>query len=100
MSFNESTLYVFKSVLQRSFDSGLTNEAKRIFVGCLDRGALTSLPGEPAPDLVRKQKLLQNLHEEVKPGKLKAFIKERIGTFKEQIKKDLKRDEEFLTPRG
>ena len=81
LSFNESTLYVFKSVLQRSFDSGLTNEAKRIFVGCLDRGALTSLPGEPAPDLVRKQKLLQNLHEEVKPGKLKAFIKERIGTF-------------------
>ncbi|NQE06149.1 hypothetical protein C5S32_09800 [ANME-1 cluster archaeon GoMg1] len=59
-----------------------------------------SLPGEPAPELVRKQKLLQNLHEEVKPGKLKAFIKERIGTLGEQIKENLKSDEEFLTHRG
>lgn len=59
-----------------------------------------SLPGEPAPELLRKQKLLQNLHEEVKPGKLKAFIKERIRLIEEQIKENLKRDEEFLTPRG
>ena len=100
LSFNESTLHIFKNVLQRSFDSGLTNEAKRIFVDCLDRGALMSLPGEPAPELLRKQKLLQNLHKEVKPGKLKAFIKERVGILEERIKEDLKRDEEFLTPRG
>ncbi len=100
LSFNESTLYIFKSVLQRSFDSGLTNEARRIFVDCLRREALMSLPGEPAPELVRKQKLLQNLHEELKPGKLKAFIKECILLIEEKIKEDLKRDEEFLSPRG
>lgn len=100
LSFNESTLHIFKNVLQRSFDSRLTNGAKKIFVNCLNRGALMSLPGEPAPELLRKQKLLQNLHEELKPGKLKAFIKERIRLLEEQIKEDLKRDEEFLTPRG
>lgn len=100
LSFNESTLHIFKRVLQRSFDSGLTKEAQKIFADCLSREAVTSLPGEPSPELVRKQKLLQNLHEQVKPGKLKAFIKERIGTLEEQIKEELKWGEEFLSPRG
>jgi len=86
LSFNESTLHIFKTVLQRSFDLGLANEAKRIFVDCLDRGALMSLPGEPAPELVRKKKLLQNLYQQVEPGKLKAFIEERIRHIGEQIK--------------
>jgi len=100
LPFNEDTIPVFIKVAEKGIDQGETQSIKKLLDNKRRITSLLSRRGEPPPALVARKTLFEKMYEKTKPGILRTLVERCIEAIEREIESDIKRDEEFLHPRG
>ncbi len=101
LPFNENTIFVFMEVAEKAITSGKSVDIENLIYNKIfpDTGWVSSL-GEAPPALVERKNLFQKIYEQTKPGKLRMLVEKCIEKIDRAIADNIKRDADFLNPRG
>jgi len=101
LPINGSTIALLVNVSEKAIETGASKDVERLlFSKSLPKGGWSSKPGEPPPALEELKGTFQRMEKIAKPGELKVLIGRCVASIDTDIKDHLKRDKEFLTPRG
>ncbi|MBM4351041.1 MAG: hypothetical protein FJ106_14280 [Deltaproteobacteria bacterium] len=101
LPINENTSSLLVKVSEKAMETGASKDVERmLFAKTLPKGGWEGKPGEAPPALEELKGTFQKMEEMAKPGELKVLIGRCVASIDVDIKDHLKRDEEFLTPRG
>jgi hypothetical protein len=101
LPINENTIALLVKVSEKAIETGALKDVERLlFSKSLPKGGWSSKSSEAPPALEELKGTFQKMEEMARPGELKVLIGRCVASIDADIKDHLKRDEEFLTPRG
>lgn len=101
LPLDENTILIFMRVAEEAITSGKSRDIEELLYHKIyPDTVLSSTLGKPPLALVARKNLFQKMYERSKPGKLRMLVKHCIEEIDRTIEDHIKRDEEFLNPRG
>jgi hypothetical protein len=101
LPLSENTITMLVRVTEKGIEIGASKDVERLLFGkSFPKGGWSGKTGEPPPALVKIKNTFEKMREIAKSGELRIIIGKCIEILDSEIKDDLRRDEEFLTPRG